>query len=301
MSNEMKMEKDNTSDGKRHQHRGKFTEGLLDNEQILKALNIRPGQTILDAGCGNGYMSKQFSNEVTQSGKVYALDPDQYFIKVLQNETQETNIETIVADITGPTQLNRSSVDHIYVSTVIHAFSQQQIQGFIQEVKRLLKPDGTLAIVEIEKKETPFGPPLQLRYSPEELKEIIPLAPTNTVKAGEHFYMQIFQMLHKKDGERLAITALAVRIVPWPGAAKILLFPLTLGILATGLAAMICITAGMAVTSCLFVFLSISVQKTFLVVVEGNDRAFITIYSLLALGGAFCITVVGVLLLLGSF
>jgi hypothetical protein len=67
------------------------------------------------------------------------------------------------------------------------------MQGFLQEVKRLLKPGAMLAIVEIEKKKTPFGPPLELRYSPEELRETVPLVPVNTVKAGEHFYMQIFR------------------------------------------------------------------------------------------------------------
>jgi len=187
------MERGQTSAGERHQHKGKFTEGLLNKELILKALNIRPGQTVVDGGCGNGYMSKAFSNEVAQSGKVYALDPDKHSINLLKNETQGTNIETIVGDITKPTRLTESSVDLIYISTVIHAFSQQQMQGFLREVKRLLKPDALLAIVEIEKKETPFGPPQELRYSPEELMEIVPLFPLNTIQVGEHFYMQIFQ------------------------------------------------------------------------------------------------------------
>lgn len=195
------MTADDTTKEKRHPHRGKFTQGLLDVELIVKALNISPGQTIVDAGCGNGYMSKIFSNEAARSGKVYALDPDKYFIELLKNETQGTNIEAIEGDITKPTSLNESSIDLIYVSTVIHAFSQQQIQGFLEEVKRLLKPDALLAIVEIEKRETPFGPPLKLRYSPEELKKIVPMVPVNTVQVGEHFYMQVFRN-RENDGDK---------------------------------------------------------------------------------------------------
>ncbi len=190
---EMEMGKGDTSEGKSKQHRGKFTEDLLENERILKALNLEPGQTILDAGCGNGYMSKLFAKGVTQAGKVYALDSDSYFINVLKNETQGTNIETVVGDITKPTRLKESSIDLIFISTVIHSFSKTQMQGFLQEAKHLLKPDAMLAIVEIEKKETPFGPPLEFRYSPEELKKIVSLVPVDTVQAGEHFYMQIFR------------------------------------------------------------------------------------------------------------
>ena len=124
---------------------------------------------------------------------MYALDPDNYFIEVLKNETQGTNIEAIGGDISRLTKLKKSSVDLIYISTVIHGFSKKQIQSFLREVKRLLKPDATLAIVEIEKKETPFGPPLESRFSPKELKEIVPMVPVNTVQVVEHFYMQIFR------------------------------------------------------------------------------------------------------------
>lgn len=187
------MEKDDKSERKTHEHRGKFTEGLLNSEVILKALNIKAGQTLVDAGCGNGYMSKIFSNEISQSGKVYALDPDNYFIEILKNNTNGTNIEAIEGDITTQTKIKESSVDIIYISTVIHGFSQEQMRGFIEESKRLLKYSALLGIVEIEKKETPFGPPLKIRYSPEELKKTVPMVPENTVKVGQHFYMQIFR------------------------------------------------------------------------------------------------------------
>jgi ubiquinone/menaquinone biosynthesis C-methylase UbiE len=166
---------------------------------IEESLNIKAGQTILDAGCGNGYMSKVFSKKVGPSGKVYAIDPDTESIEVLRKETQGTNIEAIEGDITKPTRLNQSSVDLIYLSTVIHGFSKQQMQGFLGEAKRLLKPNAALAIVEIEKKETPFGPPLNIRFSPEELKDIVPLSPLNTLQVGEHFYMLIFKNIEKQE------------------------------------------------------------------------------------------------------
>jgi ubiquinone/menaquinone biosynthesis C-methylase UbiE len=197
MSDEVETRISETPEEERHHHRGKSSESLLNKELILKALGIQAGQTVLDAGCGNGYMSKAFSKEVTPSGRVYALDPDTEAIEILRKETHGTNIEAIEGDVTKPTQLNQSSVDLVYVSTVIHGFSNQQMQGLVAEVKRLLKPNALLAVVEIEKKETPFGPPLNLRFSPEELKDIVPMAPLDTIQVGEHLYMQIFQ--NKED------------------------------------------------------------------------------------------------------
>lgn len=193
MSSEVRGEGPVTSEKHSHHHKGKSSERFLNKELILQALDIQPGQTILDAGCGNGYMSKIFSEKVTPSGKVYALDPDADSIEVLKKETQGSNIEALVGDITKPSQINPSSVDLIYLSAVIHGFSKQEMKDLLEEARRLLKPNAILAFVEIDKKETPIGPPLSIRFSPEELQEIVPLAPLHTVRVGEHFYMQIFQ------------------------------------------------------------------------------------------------------------
>ena len=182
-----------TAEQHSQQHKGKSSERFLNKELILQALNIQPGQTILDAGCGNGYMSKIFSEKVTPSGKVYALDPDADTIEVLKKETQGSNIEAFVGDITQQTKIKPSSLDLFYISAVIHGFSKEKMKDLSAEAQRLLKPKAILAIVEIDKKETPFGPPLNIRYSPDELQEVVPLAPLKTVRAGEHFYMQIFQ------------------------------------------------------------------------------------------------------------
>ena len=177
-----------------HCHRGKSSEGFLNKELILKELHIRPGQIILDAGCGNGYMSKEFSRLLNQTGKVFALDPDGEAIEKLTKETQGSNIEAIEADITTTTPLEKSSIDLIYLSTVLHGFTKDEIESFKNEVKRLLKPNGRLAIIEIKKENTSsIGPPLAIRFSPDELQQTIDLTPTSLTEVGQYFYMQIFE------------------------------------------------------------------------------------------------------------
>lgn len=176
-----------------HHHRGKSSERLIDKEAVMAALGIQSGQVILDAGCGNGYMSREFSGAVGAPGKVYALDPDEIAIKTLRRETEGTPIEPLVGDITKETFLAGSSCDLVYLCTVFHGFSDRQKTGFKTEVRRVLKPGGRLAVVEIVKTDTPFGPPLMMRYSPEELKSTLGLLPLATVSVGEYLYMQLFE------------------------------------------------------------------------------------------------------------
>ncbi|MEJ2660193.1 MAG: class I SAM-dependent methyltransferase, partial [Desulfobacteraceae bacterium] len=129
---------------------GKFTEGLLNDEIILQNLDICIGQTILDAGCGNGYMAKKFSKLVGKTGKIYALDTDKGLVARLKKEIGErSNINAFVADITKRTDIEDSSIDLIYLSTVFHIFSDIQIFGFEKEINRILKPGAQLAIINI--------------------------------------------------------------------------------------------------------------------------------------------------------
>lgn len=173
---------------------GKFSEGLLNDEIILGSLNICPGQTILDAGCGNGYMAKKFSKLVGNTGKIYALDHDKGLIANFRKEIgKKSNIAAIVGDITKRTDLKDSSIDLVYLSTVFHIFSKNQIAGFENEINRILKPQAQLAIVNINKEETPFGPPVEIRSSPEELRQKLSFVPTKLFGVGDHFYMQLFK------------------------------------------------------------------------------------------------------------
>lgn len=175
-----------------HEHGGKSSEDILDKNIILQSLKFFPGQNVLDAGCGNGYMAKEFSRLVGAAGKVYAFDIHETSIKQLKKDTDGTNITAVHSDVTKRTAIEDSSIDLIYLSTVFHGFTASQIKDFLSEVKRILKPGSILAIVEINKDDTPFGPPIDIRYSPDELVEAVGLERGDLIEIGGYFYMQTF-------------------------------------------------------------------------------------------------------------
>jgi len=176
-----------------HHHRGKSSESLIDTRQILAGLSVNPGQIVLDAGCGNGYMAKALAQQTGSTGKVYAIDLDGQAMHALAAETAGLNIEVITGDITRKTKLAAGAFDLIYMSNVMHGFSMIQAEGFRREANRLLKPGGRLAIVEIRKEETPFGPPYEIRFSPEALHKATGLRPYRLIDLGGYFYMYIFK------------------------------------------------------------------------------------------------------------
>ena len=44
----------------------------------------------------------------------------------------------------------------------------------------------------LDEENTPFGPPIEMRSSPEELRQKLSFIPREFTEISEHFYMQIF-------------------------------------------------------------------------------------------------------------
>jgi ubiquinone/menaquinone biosynthesis C-methylase UbiE len=173
-------------------HTKRFTEGMLDDRDIMRKLELCSGQTIVDAGCGNGYMSMLFSDEVGPGGLVYALDVNAQFIKEIQAEITADNIRPMVADIAQSTPLPDGCADVVYIATVLHSVGRHKLESVADEVRRLLAPGGLLGVVEIAKHATQFGPPQAQRYAPEELRAALPFTPVSLTYVAEHFYLQVF-------------------------------------------------------------------------------------------------------------
>ena len=147
---------------------------MHDSKLVFDALALEPGDRFLDLGCGPGDYAIAAARLVGASGTVTALDKWPYLIDGLRETaySQELdNIDAMVGDITGILPIEDGSIDLCLLATVLHIFSLPVMEKTLfKEIHRILKPPGRLAIIECKKEEQPFGPPLHLRISPQELE-----------------------------------------------------------------------------------------------------------------------------------
>ena len=70
-------------------------------ENTLKEVGIKPGDSVLDYGCGPGSYTIAAAQMVGDSGKVYALDIHPFAVRQVQKKAAKkglNNIETILSD-----------------------------------------------------------------------------------------------------------------------------------------------------------------------------------------------------------
>ena len=126
-------------------------DGKQKPEELVAAMNIKPGMTIADIGTGTGYMLPFLSHATGATGKVYGEDIQTDFLDRARLK-KEPNVELILGTETDP-KLPPASVDVALVLDVYHHFDFPD--KMLAAIRRGLKPGAHLVIVDFYKSASP--------------------------------------------------------------------------------------------------------------------------------------------------
>ncbi len=165
---------------------GKSSFELIDAAVLLTKLQLQPGSTFLDLGCGEGRYTFPVADALGAGSLVYAVDLWEAGIAALRQRAAtagRTNLKALVADL-RQLPLEAASIDACLMATVLHDLVEAgTAAGALAEAARVLKPGGMLAIVEFDQVAGPPGPPKEIRLAPADVERIV--TPYGFTKSGE--------------------------------------------------------------------------------------------------------------------
>ena len=117
-------------------------------EKVLDALQIAPGSTVADIGAGTGYFSLRLAKRVGPQGRVLATDIQPQMLAFLKDNMRANGIQNIEPILCTPTdaKLPEGQLDLALMVDVYHELEYPE--ETIAQVRRALKPDGRLVLVE---------------------------------------------------------------------------------------------------------------------------------------------------------
>lgn len=186
--------------GKKPIGAGKSSFALVNVNKVFSTIDPKPGTVFLDLACGSGFYSLEAAKRIGEKGFVYGVDLWENGIKLLEERIAErgvTNIKALHRDASKMT-FDDKSIDTCLMATVLHDFVEDgNADKVLDEVARLLKPDGTLTILEFKKIDGPPGPPIHIRMTPEEVEgKLQPFGLTpksqKVVDVGPYNYLMLF-------------------------------------------------------------------------------------------------------------
>ena len=140
--------------------------------KLLAALDVKPGQTVCDLGCGNGFYSLALAEQVGPKGQILAVDIQREMLQMLKERAKARsvpNIKTIKGKVDDP-RLPAGEVDLVLLVDVYHEFSHPE--EMLAKMRESLRPEGRVALVEF-REEDPAVPikPLHKMSQAQCLKE----------------------------------------------------------------------------------------------------------------------------------
>jgi ubiquinone/menaquinone biosynthesis C-methylase UbiE len=124
-----------------------------DCSTLLTALHIKPGQTVCDMGCGNGFYSLKLAKLVGDEGQVIGVDIQPEMLHMLSERAREAgvkNIKTVQGTPTDP-RLPAGGVDLVLLVDVYHEFAYPE--EMLKTIRKSLKPGGRLALAEFRRED----------------------------------------------------------------------------------------------------------------------------------------------------
>lgn len=172
---------------------------FMDPNSVLPYFELRPDMQVADFGCGSGAYALAMSRAVLPNGKIYAVDVQRDLLVTLKNQAQGQNIrnlEFLWGDLEnlGGSKIADHRLDFVLVSNILF---QMEDKGYklALEIKRVLKPDGRVAVIDWSDSFNNLGPSAQDVVTKEAAQKTfaaVGFALTKEFPAGEHHYGLIF-------------------------------------------------------------------------------------------------------------
>jgi len=143
---------------------GREREEAIPADEVVRRLGFSSKGLSVDLGAGTGYFSFPLSEF---AGEVLSIDIEPKMLEVMTGRISERaigNIQLVQGEITS-VPLADSSADHVLAAFVYHEVASQK--RLLAECARVLRPGGRLDVIDFQKRETSFGPPVGERKSPE--------------------------------------------------------------------------------------------------------------------------------------
>ncbi|MFE0170672.1 methyltransferase domain-containing protein [Streptomyces sp. NPDC059002] len=116
-------------------------------DRLAALSGARPGDRVLDVGCGTGLLTRRMARTVAPDGSAVGVDPSPSVLAYARDHTTEANCsyEEGVGQELG---LPDASVDVVVSCLALHHVPEDQRQAAVREMHRVLRPGGRLMLAD---------------------------------------------------------------------------------------------------------------------------------------------------------
>lgn len=145
---------------------------FLPNGRVLELLELSGAETVVDYGAGSGVLSAELGRALPR-GEVHAVEESPEMFRMLEEKISASGLGNVrPLKISGNrVPLPDACADRVLAVNLLHEIVGESA---LEEMRRLLKPGGTLLVVDwrsdVEREE---GPPRRVTFDPEGARDML--------------------------------------------------------------------------------------------------------------------------------
>ena len=126
----------------------KLPEIILQREQTLKKLSVKPGEKILDVGCGVGFLSYEIALLTGDSGKVCGIDKNPDMIRHANKRCERLQNTEFSESNANDLPFDEESFDAACCTQIL--LYVKNVAQVLSGIRKIIKPQGRIIIVETD-------------------------------------------------------------------------------------------------------------------------------------------------------
>jgi ubiquinone/menaquinone biosynthesis C-methylase UbiE len=123
-------------------------------EEIIKLAGLKPGDSVIDYGCRQGFYADRFRRIVGENGMVYCLDNDRGHIDFLQKYIVDNDFPNMLAtkSTDGDLGLTSNRADMLFINQMYHFVyiyaPRHEQRKLLNSIKKVLRKNGRLIVLD---------------------------------------------------------------------------------------------------------------------------------------------------------
>jgi len=128
-------------------------------DEVVKSLDLKPGDVIADIGAGNGYFTRRFAQAVSPGGEALGLEISSSLVESMRRDADRLGVDTYKPILVEPDDpgFEPGSVEVVFLCNAYHHLRNRV--DYFKKVSKGLKKDGRVVIVDFYNRQMEIGPP----------------------------------------------------------------------------------------------------------------------------------------------
>lgn len=137
-------------DAKQHTYGGSGRYPYRDkSDYVLKELDLKSGDVVVDIGAGDGFWSRQMAKSVGAEGVIHASEVEQKKVDDMKEKLADVpQIKPYLSPFDG-TALPENSCDLAFLSKTYHHLNEGSHVDYLSHLRKVIKPTGRLCVIEM--------------------------------------------------------------------------------------------------------------------------------------------------------